>query len=351
MTTPKVSVIVPVYNTEQYLKRCIDSILAQTLQEIEIVIVDDGSKEPCARFCDEIAKGDPRIKVIHKENGGAGFARNSGMEVSSGEYLGFVDSDDYIEPEMYETLYAAAVKHDADLVISGICFVDGNTFEKAGEHRSRSLFAEETVFEGEGMKELLLGVVGARPEEAEDSRYGTSVWKNIFRNSLRKEKGIAFLSEREVLSEDTLFMVDFTRSARKAVGIPGAYYCYRRNETSISKSYSSTRFEKSLVLLDELEKHMEGVLKKEEYQLYLDRLTQGYGRVLCSQEIMHAKEENIAYSVLRKRLKSICTSSRIKETLKTYPWHRLPRKQAAFAFAMKYELFFLQKMMVLLRAR
>ena len=77
---------------------------------------------------------------------------------------------------------------------------------------------------------------------------------------------------------------------------------------------------------------MEGVLKKEEYQLYLDRLTQGYGRVLCSQEIMHAKEENIAYPVLRKRLKSICTSSRIKETLKTYPWHRLPRKQAAFAF-------------------
>ena len=130
MTKPKVSVIVPVYNTEKYLKRCLDSIVNQTLKEIEIIIVDDGSKEACALLCDEISSRDSRIKVIHKKNGGLGFARNTGIEAANGEYVGFVDSDDYIEPLMYERLYGAAAKRDADIAISGICFVGGNTFPR-----------------------------------------------------------------------------------------------------------------------------------------------------------------------------------------------------------------------------
>ena len=99
MAEPKVSIIVPVYNTEQYLKQCIDSITAQTLQDIEIIIVDDGSKEECARLCDELAKTDSRIKVIHKINEGVGFARNTGIAAARGEYVGFIDSDDYVKPD------------------------------------------------------------------------------------------------------------------------------------------------------------------------------------------------------------------------------------------------------------
>ena len=146
-------------------------------------------------------------------------------------------------------------------------------------------------------------------------------------------------------------MVDFSKACRRAVGLPGVYYCYRRNETSFSKAYRSDRFEKILIFLSIMEEHLRETLKKEEYQLYLDRLIQGYGRVLCSQEIMHAKEQGIPYSALRPRLKAICTSEKIASALKTYPWYQLPKKQAAFAFAMKYRLYFLQKLMVLLRAR
>ena len=226
MKAPKVSVVVPVYNTEKYLKRCIDSITSQTLEEIEIVIVDDGSKEECARLCDEIADTDPRIKVVHKQNGGLGFARNSGIAAATGEYIGFVDSDDYIAPNMYESLYGAVQKYDADLAISGICFVGGNTFGKTGEYVEKNYFDKDTVFEAEGMKELLLGVIGALPNDPDDSKYGVSVCKNIFRRSLMCQNNIEFLSERKILSEDTLFMVDFIKSAEKAVGIFGAYYCY-----------------------------------------------------------------------------------------------------------------------------
>lgn len=349
VTKPNVSVVVPVYNTEKYLERCLDSLRKQTLQNIEIILVDDGSKEPCAALCDALAKTDPRIRVVHKKNGGLGFARNTGMEAAAGEYIGFVDSDDYIEPTMYEALYDAAKRNDADLAISGICFVGGNMFSESGGDISKSYFAEETHFAKEDMKKLLLGVVGALPNEPDDSRYGVSVCKNIFKLSVIREKGLAFLSEREVLSEDTLFMVDFIKSAEAAVGVPGAYYGYCRNEASLSKAYKKDRFEKSLVFLGVLEQRIADAVSEAEYRIYLDRLTQGFGRILCSQEIVHARKEHIAFTCLRKRLKEICTADRIQNALKTYPWHRLPVKQAAFAFAMKYKLFLLQIIMVILR--
>ncbi len=351
MANCKVSVIVPVYNAEKYLGRCVESICNQTLPEIEIILVDDGSKAACADVCDALAQADARVKVIHKQNAGAGLARNTGMEAATGEYIGFVDADDYIEPSMYETLYNAAKKHDADLVMSGVCFVGGNTFSQEGDRLEKSYFDTDTVFASDDLKTLLLGVVGALPHEADDSRYGVSVWKNLFRNSLQKEKNITFLSEREVMSEDTMFVVDYIKHCTRAVGIPGAFYCYCRNDDSFSKSYNSERFEKSLIFVQELEKHIMDTVDKQEYALYLDRLAQGYARVSCSQEIVHAKEENIPFSVLKKRLKEICGSEKIRTVLKTYPWYRLPIKQAAFAFAMKYRLFFLQKLMVLLRDR
>lgn len=351
MARPKVSIVVPVYNTEKYLKRCLDSIVEQTLEEIEIIIVDDGSKEACALLCDELSKTDARIKVIHKQNGGLGFARNTGLEAATGEYIGFVDSDDYINPAMYETLYNTAEKYDADIAVSGICFVGGNTFSQANDYIEKPYFEKDTVFEKDEINKLLLGVIGALPNEPDDSRYGVSVCKNIFKIDLIKDKNIRFLSEREILSEDTLFMVDFIKASSCAVGVSGAYYCYCRNDDSISKSYNSTRYERSIVFLNELEKRIENTVSKEEYKIFLDRLIQGFGRILCSQEIVHAKQENIEYSTLKKRLKEICTNEKIKNVLKTYPWYKLPIKQAAFAFAMKYKLFLLQKIMVLLRDR
>ena len=351
MDAPKVSIVVPVYNTEKYLRECIDSLTAQTLGDIEIIIVDDGSKEECALLCDELAKSDSRIKVIHKVNGGLGFARNSGMEIAIGEYVGFVDSDDYVSPVMYESLYKAAAGKDADLAISGICFVGGNTFSQAGDCVEKHYFDEDTVFEGESMKDLLLGVVGALPKESEDSRYGVSVAKNIFRRSLISEKKIEFFSERKFISEDTLFMVDFIPHVKKAVGIHGAFYYYRRNDVSLSKSYKVDRFEKTMYFLSELEAHIKEHLSREEYGLYFDRLVQGYGRIVCSQEVMHARDNKIKYKDLKKRLEQICLHEKMVEVLRTYPWYHLPKKQAAFAFAMKYKLYFLQKLMVLLRAR
>lgn len=352
MTNPKVSVIIPVYRTERYLKACLDSVKKQTLQDIEIILVDDGSPDGCPAICDAAEKEDARIRVIHKENAGLGMARNSGIEAAKGEYIGFVDSDDYIAPEMFETLFRAAKEHDAELVVSGICFVDGNMFGKVGARQEKSYFEKKTLFEVEnGVKQLLLGVVGALPHEADDCRYGASVCKNLFKREVIETHHLRFLSEREILSEDTLFMVDFLLCTTKAVGIPGAFYCYRRNGESLSKSYNSQRFPKSMIFLKALQDRISPHIPEEEYGLYLDRLTQGFGRVLCAQEIMHARQEHIPYSELRKRLKAICTQQEIQTVLKHYPWQKLPTKQAVFAFLMKHRLYLLQKWIVVLRDR
>lgn len=112
-----ISVIVPVYKVEKYLDRCISSILNQTYQNLEVILVNDGSPDNCPQMCDAYAKADERIKVIHKKNGGVSTARNTGLEVANGDYIVFVDSDDYIEQDMYEKMLAKAIEYDCDVVL------------------------------------------------------------------------------------------------------------------------------------------------------------------------------------------------------------------------------------------
>lgn len=123
---PEISIIVPVYKVEKYLKKCVDSILNQTFKDFELILVDDGSPDNCGKICDEYAHKDSRVKVIHKENGGLSSARNAGLDIAQGEYIGFVDSDDWIEPDMYEILYKLIKKYKTNISICGIRTVKKN---------------------------------------------------------------------------------------------------------------------------------------------------------------------------------------------------------------------------------
>ena len=111
------SVIVPIYNVEKYLSRCIDSVLSQTFADFELILVDDGSPDNCPEICDKYAQKDHRIKVVHKENAGLGMARNLGVEVATGDFICFIDSDDFIEEECLNAMYSAAEENKVDLVI------------------------------------------------------------------------------------------------------------------------------------------------------------------------------------------------------------------------------------------
>lgn len=127
---PLISVIVPVYNVAAWLPRCVDSILAQSYENLEVLLVDDGSTDDSGEICEEYAQKDARVRVIHKENGGLSSARNAGLDVCSGQYIGFVDSDDWIEPEMYGQMLVLMEQKHAQLVCAGRYDVDGGTGEK-----------------------------------------------------------------------------------------------------------------------------------------------------------------------------------------------------------------------------
>ena len=137
-TKPRLSVIVPVYKVEPYLQKCIDSILAQTFRDFELILVDDGSPDNCPAICDAAAEKDERIVVIHRENAGLSAARNAGLSAARGDYIGFVDSDDYIAPEMYQTLYDAMIKNDAQLAVCNYTYVDiGGGYVVSGNRPSK----------------------------------------------------------------------------------------------------------------------------------------------------------------------------------------------------------------------
>ena len=188
MQNPKVSIIVPVYNAEKYLERCVNSLRNQTLKDIEIILVDDSSTDASLEICNQMAIDDSRIKVIHKANEGAGLARNAALAIASGEYIGFVDSDDFVEFNMFETLYDKAVMYSSDLVMSGVIFVDGNMFSEKGECIRKTYFEKDTHFDTEeALKKLRMGIVGSLPEDADDSKYGMSIWKNLFKLELIKK--------------------------------------------------------------------------------------------------------------------------------------------------------------------
>lgn len=349
---PKISVIVPVYRVEKYLGRCVNSLLGQTLSDIEIILVDDGSPDGCPALCDEFAKKDGRIKVLHKENEGLGLARNSGMSLAVGEYIAFVDSDDYVKSEMYRTLYEAAQRENADIAMCGLCCIGGIMSAKENDVQNINCFDGYTVFDGkEGIDRLMLDISGALPKEDQDSRYGFSSVKNIYRKEVLEKNKIRFLSEKEVMSEDVFFLLDFLDKCECAVGVPGAFYCYCRNGQSLSKSYRSDRFEKCRLIIDGINGVLSKRMDESVYKIYTDRLFQAYARAACMQEIQFAPSNGIDKKELDRRLKAICNSKRLKTTLKNYPWHKLPFTQAVFAFTMRFSLVGLQKLLVKMKGK
>lgn len=173
MANTEISIIVPIYNVEKYINKCIDSIIAQTYTDIEIILVDDGSPDKCPQICDDYAAKDPRIKVIHKTNGGLSDARNTGIEAACGRYIGFVDGDDCIKPDMYERLYNALISADADIAAANFIYVD----EKYTpiEDKNKSMPMKDEVISGRTAFERTLEDKGW---------YYVTIWNKLYKKEI-----------------------------------------------------------------------------------------------------------------------------------------------------------------------
>ncbi len=243
-----VSVIVPVYKVEKYLSRCVDSITGQTYGELEIILVDDGSPDACPHMCDGYAAADPRVKVIHKQNEGLGYARNTGLEAVRGEYVTFVDSDDWIGERHIENLVREMQDKRADIVIGSHTVVtDG------GERHAHPLRIEKKVYEGEALRrDILLSYVGADTGFLQDVVIDSSCWSNLYSSAVIMSNGIRFPSEKEAVAEDLFFNVSYLHHCNRAAVIEENGYFYFENTSSISRKYDTGRFERTLRFYDKL---------------------------------------------------------------------------------------------------
>lgn len=215
--TPMLSIVVPIYKVEKYLNKCIDSILCQTFTDFELILVDDGSPDRCGEICDYYQKRDKRVRVIHKENGGLSSARNAGIDIASGEYIGFVDSDDYIEPFMYEYLIESLKKNKCLLSICAINYVfeDGKSICKVKDEEDQVFNFSDAILE---MNTYRLFDMGA---------WSKVYHKSLF-NNLRFPVG--------KLSEDFYIMYKIFDRAQKISYVATPCYNYLQRQNSISRN-------------------------------------------------------------------------------------------------------------------
>ncbi len=236
-----VTVVVPVYKVEKYLERCIRSIVGQTYQNLEIILVDDGSPDRCPEICDEWARRDRRIRVIHKENEGAGLARNTGMDQAKGEYIFFFDSDDYVDETTVEKACALAEEEGADIVVFGLMNINS-----AGHIVRKSIpESEKLLFEGAEVQEMFLpDLVDGGRSDTVCRNLALSLWTCAFSMKMIRESGWEIVSERQVISEDSYSLLTLYRYVKRVAVLPEALYFYCENELSQTHSYWKDRYER-----------------------------------------------------------------------------------------------------------
>ena len=289
MNDELISVIIPVYNVEQYLDRCVQSVLNQTYRNLEILLVDDGSPDRCPQMCDEYARQDSRVKVIHKENGGLSSARNAGLEIVTGNYIGFVDSDDYIASDMYEILLKCINNYDADIAMcdytrkSHTLEKDKTDFET--ECRNMKLYAEHDI------DMLFFRTHG------EKSFY--SVWNRIYKRDIVKD--IYFIEN--MINEDVLFTYEIYKKANKIAFLPSKKYLYYKNPQGITRSKLQKKDLSLIEIWNEIvrreqnsenEKYAEINRKRVIYTLYVKKIIYGANKDISKTMLRQWKNEIIS---------------------------------------------------------
>mgnify|MGYP003356450901 FL=1 len=293
MMKEKISIIVPVYNVEAYLEKCVESILKQTYTNLEILLVNDGSTDKSGELCDKLALRDHRIRVIHKENGGLSDARNRGIDEASSNLIGFIDSDDYIDEDMYETLYRQMVASKADLSMCGHYDVYHQIPEKqVAEIKTWELMPEEAI--KMVMEAKILSVTAVN-----------KLYKKALFEQLRFRIG--------KIAEDAFIMVDLIHQCSKIVATNEKKYYYVHRENSITTQKFSLKF---LNVIEAYEQNAKIISENypDLYDVAIMRLNWAYfyvlDRLLVDNDFKDKVLEDRLISYLKKNKKSILMDSR-----------------------------------------
>lgn len=320
-----VSIIVPVYNVEKYLKKCVDSLINQSYKDFEILLIDDGSTDSSRIICDEYANKYNFITSYHKKNSGLGLTRNYGMRYAKGKYITFVDSDDFVTPKMLENLVANIKKARADFVIGSFSRVDQNGKCFFKKHYKNEIFAGNQILD-----KLCPRVLGGLPNKNDDIK--ASVWNNLYNFEFIKENNLLFLSERKYVSEDIAWTIQCLKFANTVAVTSDSDYCYRVNNNSLSRKYNSQKF----YLYNTFYKY----ILKEISNLGLDddAIVRFQKQYLINLAASIFQEKNNNFKIAYSNIKKICNDKTVINVLSNYPVKKLKIKPRIFTILVKYKV-------------
>ena len=320
---PKISIVVPIYGVEKYLENCIETLLAQTLKEIEIILVDDGSPDRSGEIADTYAEKYDHIKVIHQKNAGLGPARNTGINAAIGEYIGFVDSDDWVKPGMFEKLYTAAKENNADIVASGHCDWTNGKIVRTRIHP----MAGKTIRGSSQIDAARKKMYGYLPGDREVEAFPMSVWIAIYRRQMLEDNNRKFIN---ILSEDIIFNIPTYKCAQTITFIDSVDYCYRKeDQVSITQSFSDTKLKKYEEFLSKLIE-----LSENENDTNCKLRIKRKAMDCCRLYVGQVARSDISYQEKKYYLNIFANSTLIRECWEGYPVKTLPIQQRLFQIAM-----------------
>ncbi len=337
-----VSIVIPVYNVEKYLNRCVDSVVNQTYQNLEILLVDDGSPDNCPQICEEWAAKDERIRVIHKENAGLGMARNTGIQKATGKYICFFDSDDYVAPDIIEQAYGLAERTNAELTFFGMATVN----EKGTVTAERIPCAERMVYTGEEVRQIVLpDLIHDGAKEARIHNLSLSACTCLFSMELIHRTRWRFVSERDILSEDSYALIALFDAVSTVAILPqtGYYYCCNRN--SLTQTYRPDRYVKICDFYEEAV-HLQTVLE------YPEVVKERIGRLYLAFVVGALKQMAIApepLAVRMEKVRSVVLDSTLREVLQGLDISCYSRKIKLLFLCLRYRCWLFVFVMVRLQ--
>lgn len=314
---PYFSVIMPVYNVENYLRRCVSSVLEQNFSDIEIILVDDGSTDNSGSLCDSLSRENPCIRVIHKENGGLSSARNAGIQAAKGKYIWFVDSDDWVKSGSLKKLYEVTCKDAPDMV-------KFNCVRVTETHEITCSNALPGTYDGEQIRHVLL-----QQAFYSAGKYILSAWAHIYRREFICRNSLKFISERLVGSEDYLFNLEAIVKAERISVLADTFYYYELRQGSLTQQYKNdllTRYEQ---LYEQLSHRLPQEYEGEIAAFFLWHLLRG----TCIPNEYYAAKA-YAMDIRRAKVRNMLGTDTVKKAYRCCKKNGFSRKQRLLLWAM-----------------
>lgn len=289
----KISVIVPIYKVENYLDRCLDSLVNQTYKNLEIILVDDGSPDKCPQMCDEWVKKDKRIKVIHKENGGVSSARNSGLEKATGDYIAFVDADDFIEKTMYEKLINSVTQEKSDIALCRFSYY----YEESEKEKNIFEINLDKLSKEKIYPYLLKVGMNARNNRFETENIMGCIWRGIYKKEILKD--ITF--QKLIVCEDTAFIIDLFQKNPKVLIVDDYLYKYVQRKTSAVHQFNEAKINNRINAYRIICEKVNNFVSKEELQAYKFHI---YASIV-NELLKNGQRKKIAYVIQNEFMKDL----------------------------------------------